>query len=70
MKYQFNMLFEGISAALGYCEALMQQAVKFNCIYKVTAWSFGVASSLVGSSITSGFRRSVLKSWHNPATTS
>lgn len=28
MKYRFNMLFEGVSAALGYCEALMQQAVK------------------------------------------
>lgn len=68
MKYQFNMLFGGVSAALGCCEALMQQALKFNCVYKVTTWSFGVASSVFGSLITSGFRRSVLKSWRNPST--
>jgi len=28
MKYQFNMHFEGVSAALGYCEALVHWAVK------------------------------------------
>lgn len=67
MKYQFNMVFEGLSAALWSFNAVGSE---INCVYKVTAWSFGVGSSPFGSLITSGFRSSVLKSWHSSATTS
>lgn len=43
---------------------------EINYIYKGSTCSFGVASSVFGSSITSGFIRSTLKPWHKPATTS
>lgn len=50
--------------------SLFAASGEINYIYKGSTCSFGVASSVFGSSITSGFIRSTLKPWHKPATTS